>query len=47
MLQWCAGTVSVLGPYDMSFIRHGDEVAYVQRLYSLFWRFSEKSTKEK
>lgn len=44
--QKYAGTVSPAGPFEMPFIRHGNEVAYVRRLYALFQRYHERSTEE-
>lgn len=44
--QWCAGTFSAGGPFDMPFIFQVDEDAYVRRLRALFRRCSEESTEE-
>lgn len=46
MLLWCAGTINSAGPFDMPFVYHVDEVAYVQLLYELFRKLCEKSTQE-
>lgn len=46
MCPWCAGTVSPAGLFDIPFIRLVEEVAYVRRLYELFWKYHERSAKE-
>lgn len=33
MQQWRAGTISSVGPFVMSFVRHGNQVKYVRRVY--------------
>lgn len=46
MRQWCACTVSSAGPFDLPFVCHIDEAAYVSCLYALFRKYLEKSTEE-
>lgn len=46
MCQWCAGTFSLAGPFDMFLARHANEVAYVRRFHALLKKYLEKSTEE-
>lgn len=46
MRPWCAGTISPAGSFDMSFVRHDDEVAYICCLYGLFRKYRERSIEE-
>lgn len=42
MRQRCAGTFSPVGPLDILFFPHVDEVASVCRLFALFWRYDDE-----
>lgn len=47
LCQQCVVAVSLAGSFDMPFISHGDEAAYLSRMYALFWRYHYSSTEEK
>lgn len=46
MRPWYAGTISPTGPFDMLFVHHVDEVAYVHILYELSRKYREKATEK-
>lgn len=41
-----AGTNNPARLFDIPFIRHGDEIVYVRRLYALIRKYRERSTEE-
>lgn len=47
MRQWSGGTISPAESFEMSFIRHGDELSYIQWLNALLWRYRETTIEEK
>lgn len=46
MRQLCAGTMSLSGPFEMLFVCHIDEIAYLLRSHALFWKYGEKAAEK-